>query len=169
MSPYSCSECEDRLRAATDCEQLLSWCGSKPVVGRVSGGLVRLRKRICYNNSFQTFFIGTLQECGGGTVLRGRAGIHPLVKVILAIWLGGFVVHEVGFTIAAARGQIVAKFPFPTEFLSLIMIVIAVFVVWFGRWLARNEEAFLLSFVAEVIAAVPGPAIQPPTAPDGGA
>jgi hypothetical protein len=88
VSPLPPQECEARLRETTDHDGLLSWFGSRPVVGRVSGRSVRLRKRIWYRNSFQTFLTGSLEERDGSVVFRGKAGMHPLARGIMAVWFG---------------------------------------------------------------------------------
>jgi hypothetical protein len=41
VSPLPPNECEARLRAATDRDGLLSWFGTRPVLGRVSGRSVQ--------------------------------------------------------------------------------------------------------------------------------
>jgi hypothetical protein len=151
VSPLSREECEARLRAATDRDGLLSCFGSRQVVGRVSGGSVRLRKRIGYRNSFQTFLIGSLKGRDGATIFRGRAGMHPFVTGFMAVWFSLLVLIG-GAAFAAAVGGLIAGQGQPLgAIIPPLMLVFGVGLVCFGRWLARSEEAYLIAFVADAI------------------
>lgn len=153
VSPLPPDECESRLRAATDRDGLRSLFGSRPVVGRVAHGLLRLRKRIGYRNSFQAVLAGSLKPCGAGTVFRGTAGLHPLVLGFLGVWCG-----LVALAAIAGLGACLVQ---PAALaVPLLMAAFGGGLVGFGRWLAEGEAAFLVAFVAEVIAGQPdaGPA-----------
>src|SRR5262249_54589207 len=91
VSPLTPNECAARLREATDRDGLLSWFGTRPVLGRVSGRSVRLRKR-GRRNSSQAILVGSLHELDGGTVFRGQSRWPRLVVGGLAVWFGGVVV-----------------------------------------------------------------------------
>jgi hypothetical protein len=45
-------------------------------------------------NSFAPFYYGRLEESSGGTRIKGRFRLHPLVRVFLAVWFGGLAVME---------------------------------------------------------------------------
>ena len=107
VSPLPLDESGARLREATDRGGLLSWFGSKPIVGRVSGRSVRLRKRIGYRNWFQTFLTGTLEPHGEGSAFRGTAGIHPLVTAFMVAWFAGVVLIGGALFVAAVQGLVV--------------------------------------------------------------
>ena len=149
-------ECAARLRAAIDQEGVLSATGlfgSKPVAGRIAGHRVRLRKRIWYRNSFQTFMIGSLEGRDGSTIFRGKAGMHPFVTGFMAVWFG-LLTLIVGAAFVAGIGALFGGRGDPLGVIALpVGLAFGGGFVWFGRWLARNEEAFLVGFVAEVIAA----------------
>jgi hypothetical protein len=151
VSPLSPDECAARLREATDRGGPLSWFGSKPVVGRVSGRFVRLHTRIGYRNSFQTCLTGTLEPRGEGTVFRGRMGLHPLVTIFLAVWFAGAVVIGATLFVTAVRNPIGGGRDYVGLFVPPGLLGFGVALVWIGRYLARGEERFLVAFVAEVL------------------
>jgi hypothetical protein len=165
VSPLPPDECAARLGEATDNEELLSWPGARPVIGRVSGGSVRLRKRIGDRNSFQTILVGELEEHKGGTLFRGRAGVDTVVTIFMAVWfcwvvlVGGpifvFAICEmlgIDVGVVKPKGNLalgVAGFP--------LMLAFGVGLVRSGRRQARDEERFLVAFVAEVAGFGPVP------------
>jgi hypothetical protein len=141
VSRFSPDVSANRLRAAID-GGLASWFGSKPVVGKVVGHSVRLRKRIGYSNSFQTYLKGTLEPCGEGTVFRGKAGLHPLMAALTMVWFAAAVILCGAFFVTEIRGQ-------PA---GLLLILFGMLLVCFGWFLARGEKRFLVAFIAEVLA-----------------
>jgi hypothetical protein len=130
-----------------------SWYGSRPVVGRVAGRSVRLRKRIGYRNSFQTFLTGTLEPRGEGTAFRARAGMHPFVAAFMAVWFAAILLIGGPVFVAAVRGVAAEANGLVGLLAPPLMLVCGLLLVWFGRYLARGEEQFLVSFVAEVLGA----------------
>ena len=92
-SPHSPEECAERLRLAVRAsDRIVGSIGSPSA----SGHSVRLRKRIWYRNSFQTFLRGRLEAHDGGTRFRGRAGVHTFVFGFMAIWFGALLL-SLGF------------------------------------------------------------------------
>jgi hypothetical protein len=166
VSPLPPDECVACLRGAVDLGLFFGF-GSKPVIGRVFGWSVRLRKRIGYSNSFQTFLIGAFEPHGGGSMFRGTAGVHPLVIAFVAVWYAGLVVGGGMFCVAAAQGRIVGNVPLGLALLPLMGVFFAV-VVWFGRHLARGERRFLLAFVADLLNASGAGSAEPSAAADRG-
>jgi hypothetical protein len=152
VSPLPPDEAAARLREATDRGGLLGWFATKPVVGRVSGRSVRLRKRIGYRNSFQTYLMGTLEPHGEGSVFRGTCGVHPLVTAFMVAWFAGVVLLGGAMFVPALRGPVGGGEPFALM-VSSLMVAFGAALVWFGRYLARGEEQFLVIFVAEVLGA----------------
>jgi hypothetical protein len=146
VSPLQPDEGAARLAAAIDQGMWLSWRGSKPVVGRVSGWSIRLAKRIGYQNSFQTILRGRLAPHSRGSVFRGTAGMHPGVAFFMAVWLAVAACVGVAGMVGGAA-QLVDAIP------ALLMMAFGVAVAGLGRWLARNEKPFLVVFLAEVLAA----------------
>jgi hypothetical protein len=161
VSPLPPEECAARLREATDNEGLLSWFRSRPVIGRVSGRSVRLRKRIGYGNSFQAILVGRLEERDGGTVFRGKAGVSTFVTIFMAAWFCGVGLLGGAMSVIAIGEMLGVKFgERPMErslalplvaVIAPLMLTFGVGLVRFGRWLARDEERFLVAFVADTI------------------
>jgi hypothetical protein len=152
ISPLPPEECESRLRAAIGRDGPLALFSSWPVVGRVSGRSVRLRKWVFHGNSFQTLLTGSFEEALGGAVFHGNAGMRPIVRTYMAVWFGGVVL---GWAVClacalawpAGGGQLMALVVPP------LMLAGGVAMVRVGRWLARGEEQFLVAFMEEVIEA----------------
>jgi hypothetical protein len=142
-------DCAARLQEATD-HWFFSRFGSRPVLGGVYGRLVSLRRRIGYHNFFQTYLIGTLEENGQATIFRGMAGMHPFAIVFLATLTVVFLLGCLAFAVQnllAGRG-------FPIDLIGVPFVAALILsVVQFGRWLARDEERFLVAFMASVICA----------------
>jgi hypothetical protein len=158
FSPLPPEECVERLCAATDPDGGFSFFGGNPVVGRISGRTVRLRKRIYYGNSFQILFTGTLQPAGAGTMLRGRFGIQRWVWGFMVFWfafnslVGGILF--VATLVTVLGGPMQAK---GDPWVGLVvppgLVLFGAGLLWFGRYLARDEPEFLRGFLVEVLEA----------------
>jgi hypothetical protein len=155
LSPLSPDECVARLREAVDPGGLFFGFGSKPVIGRVSRRSVSLRKRIGYSNSFQTFVIGTFEPHGEGAAFRGTAGTHPLVIAFAAVWVVGLLFGFGMMVVAETQGRAVGDLPLGLAGLAL-MLALGALGVRLARYLARREEAFLVTFVAVAVNASGG-------------
>jgi hypothetical protein len=154
VSPLSPDECATRLLAAIDTGWLLSRIGSQRVIGCIStsqsGISIRLRKRIGYHNSGQTYLMGCLEQHGQGTIFRGNAGMHPSVRVFLAVWFSLLLLICI---IVAVQFMIAGGGPLGLVLIIPVMLAAAIVVsVLMGilRWLARDEEQFLVEFLAKV-------------------
>jgi hypothetical protein len=111
LAPFGQAECVSRLTAAIDAEQSLlssiaALRGSKPVVGWVTESSMRLRKRIGYGNSFQSYLTrcevrerskthssttATMRPEAGGTAISGKIAMHPLVRAAMIVWFGAII------------------------------------------------------------------------------
>jgi hypothetical protein len=154
VSPLKPDECANRLQKVTD-HWFVSKFGSRQVISAIHGRDVSLRKRIAYHNAFQTYLIGSLMENEQGTVFRGTAGMHPFLIVFLAICSGLTLLGCLAFTgqnLLAGRG-----FPFQLVGVPFVAALILC-VIHICRWLARDEEQYLVNFVVSVIGAKPAPA-----------
>ncbi len=154
VSPLTPDECVSRICAAIDNYGLFSWGGSRHVIGRVSRLTVRLRKRIWYRNSFQTFLTGYFERRGNSTVFIGQTGLHPFALLFLVVWFGSLLIIGVSTVVFE---QVTNQSRLLGCAGLVLMIGLMVGIVWSGRWLARDEEQFLIAFLAEVIAANPSP------------
>lgn len=134
-----------RLQAGVDSEWTFG--GGKGVVGRVGDDGFRLRLRLGYRNSFQTFMFGTLRADGRGTRIAARTGVHPFTAVFMTLWLS---VVAVAATIGVA-GLFQPQPDAASQGLILLvpvaMFAFGIALVGIGRWVARNERARLIAFL----------------------
>ena len=139
---------------------LASSFGSKPVVGRITETSLRLRKRIGYRNSFQSFLAATLRPEAGGTVISGEVGMHEFVKVFMFIWFGGVILIG-GTMFVATVGKILFGSGNQHENVWMgvvippVMLIFGFGLVRFGRYLARDEARFLTDFLVQTLNAHP--------------
>jgi len=130
--------------------------GSKPVVGRVTETSLRLRKRIGYRNSFQSFLAATLRPEAGGTVISGEVAMHPFVRVFMLIWFGGVIliggtmfVATVGTMLFGSGSQY--QNAWMGAVIPPILLAFGFGLVRFGRYLARDETRFLTGFLIQTL------------------
>ena len=145
-SPLAHDEIVRRLGAAIDSDWALF--GSKSVVGRVDKTSFRLRQRIRYRNSFQTFLFGTMTADGRSTRLDCRVGMHPMVAGFIALWL-----FAVSGLLVAALASVPADETVLLIAIPAGMFVFGIGLVLLGRWLARNEQRQLVAFLEQTIEA----------------
>jgi hypothetical protein len=138
-----------RLTAAVDSEWTFG--GGKGVVGRVDEHGFRMRMRIGYRNSFQTFMFGTTTAEGRGTRIVARTGMHPFAAVFMTVWLS-VVALAATIGVSAAIG---AEAGDPVQALLLLvplgMFGFGIALVGIGRWIARNERARLIEFLERTV------------------
>ena len=144
-SRLSAAECKARLQEAFG-----PWWQLVPRVefaGSVIGRRVSIRQRQWYGNSFQTIFVGRIEEGFGGTILRGRFRLNALVILFLAI---GF-----GFMSFAALSIFISPQGLHFDLFggALMMICASAGLVGFGRYLARNEARDIAAFICETLEA----------------
>jgi hypothetical protein len=155
FSPHSPNECASRLTAAMDPETVFSWSsmfGSKPVIGEVRGNSLELRKRIIYRNSFQPSLSATIEPVPGGTVISGVMRMHPFVVIFMCAWLG-IVFCVGGATFLSAVGEVLNGNA-PNRVGVLVpsgMFVFGIVLLWFGRFLGRNEAGFIKRFLIQTL------------------
>ena len=162
VSPFPPDECVARLVAAIDHEGLLFWRaslfwrGSMPVIGRVTGRSLRLRKQIGYLNSCQTLLTGTLAPQGQGSVFRGTTGMHPFVPVFVWIWFAFIAIIGIVTAVIAAVQWLSGGVGQPIRVIALAtsaMIPFGVVLLCVCRMLAQGEKEFLVAFLRDVLAA----------------
>jgi hypothetical protein len=155
LSPHSMEECHKRLKGSVDTSFFLHF-SSKQVAGKVSKELISIRKRINYGNSFQTVLKASLKPSENGTELLFTIGLHPFVKIFMSIWFGGlFVIGGLIFIItlsslfeknASADSGMIMGILIPPG-----MAIFGIALLKFGRYLARNESAFLKTFLVHLL------------------
>ena len=147
VSPLARADVVQRLRDGVDSDWVMF--GGKPVVGRVDERSFRLRLRLKYRNSFQTFLFGTIVEDGRSTRLRCRVGMHPIAAAFMALWLtavAGLMISALSALGDEAEIGLLLGVP-------VAMIAFGGGLVWLGRWLARDERRRLISFLEQMLAA----------------
>jgi hypothetical protein len=159
--PCSMEQACRRLTATMDASFFgFDYATGRPVIGRIRGRRLTARKRIRYRNSCQTYLSAEMIDRGNETLVRCRFSMHPFVIALVTFLFAGAVLVQV----AAYVQRLIRPDPslpplvgliFPFEFAILVGAALMIF----GRWLARDEQAFLTDFVR---AAGAGDTIQPP-------
>jgi hypothetical protein len=126
--------------------------GCKPILGRVSGRSVRLRKRPLGKSNFQACLIGSLEPQGDGTVFRGTVGLNPSTWYFMAVWFGGAAFGCFASLMDAARTTAAGGTPQPMGIvIPLALLGFGVMMVRAGRNQSRAEEPVLVAFLAGTI------------------
>jgi hypothetical protein len=161
-SPLAPSACASRIRAEIDVEKFVSLSalfGSKPVVGRVTDSTLRLRKRIWYRNSFQTYLTATMRPEGSGTRICGEFAMHGFARAFMAVWFGLVLLIGGGSFIFALisglRDTSQLQSALSVFLFGAPMLVFGTLLVWFGRYLARDEARFMTEFLRNLVAPNP--------------
>jgi hypothetical protein len=154
LSPLPYDECMRRIREEVD-----RWpFGARPMVGSLREGRIRVRQRIGYRNSFQTALTATFTAEGRNTRIRCRFGMHPFVTIFMIYWLSmvaWFGLHALSTTgvapINPAQNGAAAIF----ALMPLLMFCFGLGLMGFGRYLARDEQAFLTDLLITKLDARP--------------
>jgi hypothetical protein len=152
-SAFGLEESVSRLRAATK-RSVFSALAEPAAVGTVTESRVKLQRVIpMFRNSFKPFLVGQFVKRGEQVFLVGRFTMDGFVKVFMTVWFGFLVV----FGVAAPFAQTASRSgSFVFVFAPITMCGFGVGLVWFGRWLARNDAAWLADVVKRAIGATAG-------------
>ncbi len=126
LSPLSPAECVVQLR-----DQISS---RRVVRGNVQDRSFSIEKRIGYRNSFQTQLRAELVEELGGTRIKCRTGMDPVVFGLFMVWLSGFSIGAITTSLNPAVLQALG---------GGIVLLAA------GRLFSVGEAAYLLDFVCQ--------------------
>lgn len=143
-STYGLSESVARLRAATR-RSAFGVLAKQAAAGPVSETRVRLQRAIpMVGNSFKPFFCGRFETRGDSVYLTGRFTMLGFVKAFMTLWLGGVLAMGIAFAITAnnARGG-----DWLPALGGLGMFGAGIALVGFGKWLARNDVAWLSNVI----------------------
>jgi hypothetical protein len=156
LSPLRAEECRRRLREQTASVWMI--LSSAPIVGRIGETSLRLRKRIWYSNSFQTWLSAELVDEGSRTRLRCRFGLHPFTRIFTAIWFSGVVLIGSTVFVGTMAAWLQDRLPLtPQNLIGLLvppgMLAVGILTYSIGRFFARNERRFLLEFLRDTIGA----------------
>jgi hypothetical protein len=154
VSPLPLAECVRRLREATDGS--FAMAGSKPVLGTVREGVIRLRRRNYYRHGSQCWLSGRLTEEGGSTRLHCTVGMHPFFRVFLKYWVACIFVGGGTVFVHTLRTIWAASDPLPQDlWLGLavppLLLGFGVVLLVIGDTNFGNDPRFLVEFVARTI------------------
>ena len=139
VTPLSRAECVERLREKVS----EPFYGQGTVFGSIKESAFWIEQRIWYRNSFKTRLMANLVEGSKGTRILCRVGMQPIVFWLVSAWLvlvsGGLL-----FTIASAPAA--AHVP-------LLMIICGAGIAALGRFAARSEGKYLISFLCSCLKA----------------
>lgn len=133
--------------------------GTRPAIGGVRNGEIWLRKRLAYDNPFQTVLTAHPEAAGDGARLACRAGVSPVTIVTLIFILGITLwggLHSLQDLVRLLMGEtLYGRHSRPWNGL------IAVPVIFGGAWLlfkylrsqAAAERAFLIAYLADALEA----------------
>jgi hypothetical protein len=146
-SAFGLEESVERLRAATK-RSVFSALSEPAAVGKVSERSVRLQRAIpMVGNSFKPFFLGRFESTDGKVVLVGRFTMLPITKVFMTFWFGFVTLTSAAF-LFGANSTIRA----PATLAPFGMIGAGIAMVSFGKWLARNDVAWLSEVIEGALA-----------------
>ena len=164
-SAYGLEESVARLRAATK-RSVLSALSETAAVGAVTECRVRLQRVIpMVGNSFKPFFIGQFVRRNERVFLVGRFTMFGAVKVFMSVWFVLVIVFGVAALFAQTATQS-NRFVFVLAPFAMAGFGIAL--LSFGKWLARNDAAWLADVIERSIVSPAGkPESTPAVAPAG--
>ena len=125
------------------------------MIGRIKGPAFRLRRRIPYQSSFQTYLTGTFRAQEGGTAIEGELGMHRFVLAFGRFWLRSVLAFGVVFLLVAilSGGSSLRGGGWTGLVMPAGMFLFGRWMFGYGRQLARDEGPFLTRFLCEVLKA----------------
>lgn len=142
-------------KSISECQRMVKSVGYSAfgvVLASFDGYKFRLYVRRDYRNSFAPLFSGRLVPQTTGTRVEGRFGMHPFVKIFLAVWFAG-VVSVGGFIFVSSIGQAMSGDVSNNSQRHIgivvppILLGFGVLLVRFGKKLGRDEETRILSWL----------------------
>jgi hypothetical protein len=154
-------ECRDRLSLLLATQQGQWRLTGGPPPGRPLDGAVTedgftVARFSTGRQSFKTFASGRLVPTPHGTEVTIRLGVHPIVLgflAVLALLVLSFVLLSlVGIALRTPNQPQERLNPVPLMMLGVLAAMVAI-----GRYMARNDRAYLLSVLRETLDAEPPP------------
>jgi len=142
-------------KTISECQRMVKSVGYSAfgvVLASFDGYKFRLYVRRDYRNSFAPLFSGRLVPQTTGTRVEGRFGMHPFVKIFLAVWFAGVVIIG-GFIFVSSIGQALSGDVSDNSKRHIgivvppILLGFGVLLVRFGKKLGRDEETRILSWL----------------------
>jgi hypothetical protein len=120
--------------------------GRAPILGFFHGDRFWLRRRARLNNAYHTVASGRVLSSLSGSRIEVRFGGGLTTLVFMAVWFGGLAVITAKEVSVASRSQGIGRLVREAPEIFLLPIGMSIFAMGllaFGRWLARNDEAYL--------------------------
>jgi len=152
LSPYSIDECYRRLADAVD-KNPGSYFSSNPVVGKIIKTHIKIKKNLKNNkyNSFQRILNALIEKHAKGTIIKGCFGIPDASKYFMYFWFCFIISLSIINVIAFIDGSQKTKFSWIFALINIGMLIHGVILVKFGKFISRNEQAFLKKFLMELL------------------
>lgn len=147
-SPYSTHEAMSRLSAVVKPTVLSSFAG-QCAVGTVTEKNVRIQRVIpLVGNAWKPFFYGSFSKAEAGAVLEGVFKFSALTRVVMSLWFG-FV--SIWIILASAIALTNSPSDFWLPLLGVAMFGAGIGLVLTGKWLARNDVAWVTQVIVQTI------------------
>ncbi|MFZ0500499.1 MAG: hypothetical protein WAU49_09630 [Steroidobacteraceae bacterium] len=153
----------DRLKAATR-RSVFQAMARQAAVGKVSAQRVALQRAMpMFGNSFKPFFIGRFIEREGRVFLVGQFRVVLPVRIFMAFWFGVLALMALLSVTRAPSSH--ARW---AGLLAAIgMATLGMAMVAFGKWLARNDPAWISAIIEGALSAAKAPTPLRPAADRG--
>ena len=152
-SSFGLHDSVERLKAATR-RSVFSSMAQQEAVGTVSKSRVSLQRVIpMVGNSFKPFYRGRFVERNGKVILTGRFSMNRLIKAFMALWFGGLAFFVLLGLLSLVRQPQKAVVP---ALAGVGITAAGVALVWFGKWLSRNDPAWLSDVIRGALCAQAG-------------
>ena len=156
-------ECLERLRGRSyTFADLARFRFSPPKEGTVFAKVRGSRFRLFaqgpgyLQNSFMPFFYGRLEQAAAGTRIHGHFGVHPFIRVFLAVWFGMLTAGTVVVLVITLAGKLNPGGPHLLPIAMMVGFYLFMFgLIRFGRYLGRGQRASLDAFIRDVLEARP--------------
>lgn len=137
---------------------LSGYRGTRPILGKIEGNKIRLEKRRYYHNSFAPYFYATLTQQNNGTRIEGYFDMSQFVKIFMRIWLafvfaGGIPIFILTLKDSLLGTHTMSGDAFVGFLVPPVLIIFGFLFPKVGRWLARNEETYILNFLQQTLPA----------------
>ncbi|MBI1406375.1 MAG: hypothetical protein GC145_09645 [Caulobacter sp.] len=125
----------------------LTVLGKKPALGSFGPAGGSMHKRLNYRNSFRTMMYLRFEPAGSGCRIIARSFMSVWALAFMMLWFG-----VLGSSVVTGLGMLVTSVGDPLPMMLLapgLMMLFGVALVIGGRWMARDEHAFLLGLLVE--------------------
>jgi len=151
-SDFGGTESVRRLAGATK-PSVWRTFAAQAAVGTVTESRVALQRYVPFlHNSFKPFFVGAWRTSGGHVVLSGAFRMHRAVQVFMSVWLALCIVWSALAAYAAAAG---ARESWLLPLAGLGMLAFGVALVQLGKWIVRNDTAWLSAVIGKALSRDP--------------